>query len=135
MSTDPVSLSAYSSLDVDLEEVFDRFKDKPALIMLIASVGSWLTLTFLYVGGPVSDRVMGVCCVLGGCPGVDALLPSIVMDLMSEFALLPLHVVIGNESDDDLTRVNTRWSFVCCSRYRISAKWPAASCVSLSLCS
>ena len=115
MSTDPVSLSAYSSLGVDLGEVFDRSKDKPALIMLIAFVGFWSTLTFLIVGGPLSDFVIGGCCVFGGRPGVDALLSSIVMDLMSEFALLPLQVVIGNESDDDLTRVNTRRSFVCCS--------------------
>ena len=132
--TIPVSLSAYSSLDADLGEVFDRSKDKPALIMLIAFVGFWLTLTFLIVGGPLSNFVVGGSCVFfGGFPEVDARFLSIVMDLMSQFALLPLQVIIGNESDDDLMMVNTRRSFVCCSRYRISARWPEASCVSLSL--
>ena len=133
MSTGPVIFYAYSSLDVDLGEELNRSKDKPVLIMLIASVGLWLTLTFPIVGGPTSDTVVGGFCVFVGNSSVDALLPSILMDSMSEFALLPLQVVIGKESDDDLTRVNTRRSFVYCSRYRNSAKWPEASCVSLSL--
>ena len=134
MSTVPESFSAYSSLGVDLGEVCDRSKDKPVLIMLIASVGFWLTLTFLIVGGPLSDCVVGGVCVLCiGCPEVDARFLSIVKDLILEFALLPLQDIIGNESDDDLMMENTRRLFVCCSRYRISARWPEASCVSLSL--
>ena len=102
--------------------------------MLIAFVGFWLTLTFLIVGGPLSSFVVGgICVFFDGFPEVDARFLSIVMDLISEFALLPLQVIIGNEFDDDLMMVNTRRLFVCCSRYRISARWPEASCVSLSL--
>ena len=47
----PVIFSAYSSLVVDLGEMFDRSKDKPALIMLSAVVGILFTFTFLFVGG------------------------------------------------------------------------------------
>jgi hypothetical protein len=60
----PVIFSTYSSLGVDLGELFDRSKDKPALIMLSAVVGIWLTLTLLFVGGPVSNFVVGGSCVL-----------------------------------------------------------------------
>ena len=55
----PVIFSAYSSLVVDLGEMCDRSKDKPALIMLSAVVGILLTLTFLFVGGPLSNFVVG----------------------------------------------------------------------------
>ena len=131
----PVIFSAYSSLVVDLGKLLlDRSKDKPALIMRNAVVGILLTLTFLLVGGPLSKSpVGGGRVLLSGLPELGARFLSIVMDLMSESALLPLQVIIGNESDDDLMMVNTRRSFVCCSRYRISARWPEASCVSLSL--
>ena len=116
----PVIFSAYSSLVVDLGEVFDRSKDKPALIMLSAVVGILLTLTFLFVWGLLSNLVVGGgCTFFSGLPEMSARFPSIVMDLMSELVLLPLQVMIGNESDDDLMMENTRRSFVCCSRCRI----------------
>ena len=54
----PVIFSAYSSLVVDFGEMFDRSKDKPALIMLSAFVGILLTLTFLFVGGLLSNFVV-----------------------------------------------------------------------------
>ena len=54
----PVIFSTYSSLVVDLGEVSDRSKDKPALIMLSAVVGILLTLTFLFVGGLLSNFVV-----------------------------------------------------------------------------
>ena len=119
----PVIFSAYSSLIVDMGEMFDRSKDKPALIMLSAVVGILLTLTFLFVGGLLSNFVVGGgCAFISGLPEMSARFLSIVMDLMSELVLLPLHVMIGNESDDDLMMKNTRRSFVCCSRCRISVR-------------
>ena len=54
----PVILSAYSNLVVNLGEMFDRSKDKPALIMVSAVVGILLTLTFLFVGGLLSNFVV-----------------------------------------------------------------------------
>ena len=54
----PVILSAYSNLVVDLGEMFDRSKDKPPLIMVSAVVGILLTLTFLFVGGLLSNFVV-----------------------------------------------------------------------------
>ena len=54
----PVILSAYSNLVVDLGEMFDRSKDKPLLIMVSAVVGILLTLTFLFVGGLLSNFVV-----------------------------------------------------------------------------
>ena len=53
----PVILS-YSNLVVDLGEMFDRSKDKPALIMVSAVVGILLTLMFLFVGGLLSNFVV-----------------------------------------------------------------------------
>jgi hypothetical protein len=53
-----VILSAYSNLVVDLGEMFDRSKDKPPLIMVSAVVGILLTLTFLFVGGLLSNFVV-----------------------------------------------------------------------------
>ena len=110
----PVILSAYCNLVVDLGEMFDRSKDKPALIRVSAVVGIRLTLTFLFVGDLLSNFVVRGCCAfLIVVPKVGVRLPFIVIDLMSEFALLSLHVMISNESDDDLMMVNTSRSFVC----------------------
>ena len=39
-STDPVIFSAYSSLGDSLEAVWERSKDRPALIIVIATSGS-----------------------------------------------------------------------------------------------
>ena len=110
----PVILSAYCNLVVDLGEMLDRFKDRPALIKVSAIVGIRLTLTFLFVGEKLSNCVVRGCCAfLNMVPRVGVRLPCIVIDLMLEFALFPLHVMIGNESDDDLMMLNTRRSFVC----------------------
>ena len=105
----PVILSAFSNLVVDLGEIFDRSKDKPVLIMVSAVVGILLTLTLLFVGGLLSNFVVRGCCAFfTWVPEVGVHFPSIVIDLMSELVLLPLHVMIGNESDDDLMMENTR---------------------------
>ena len=53
--------------------------------------------------------------------------------LVPEFALLPLHIVFGNESDDDLMMENILRSVVCFSRCRISIRWSNALLSSLSL--
>ena len=105
----PVILSAYCNLVVDLGEMLDRSKDRLALIRVSAVVGIRLTLRFLFVGDLLSNFVVRGCCAfLSMVPRVGVRLPFIVIDVMSEFALFPLHVMIGNESDDDLTMVNTR---------------------------
>ena len=58
---------------------------------------------------------------------------SMMKLLVPEFALLPLHVVFGNESNDDLMMENIRRSVVCFSRCRISTRWSNALLSSLSL--
>ena len=75
-----------------------------------------LTLTFLCVGGLLGNSVVrGRCAFFTGLPKEEIRFPVIVIDLMSELELLPLHVIIGNESDDDLMMVNTCRLFVCYS--------------------
>jgi hypothetical protein len=110
----PVICFVYSSLLVVLEEMADRFKDKPALIMFRAIGGIMLTLTLLSVGDLLSNiGVVGFCIFLSGVPMVGVRLDCIVSELISEFVLFPLHVMFGNESEDDLMMLNTLRSFVC----------------------
>ena len=110
----PVICFVYSSLLVGLEEMADRFKDKPALIMFRAIGGIMLTLTLLLVGDLLSNMgVGGFCTFLFGVPIVGVHLGCIVSELISELVSFPLHVIFGNESDDDLMMVNTLRSFVC----------------------
>ena len=54
-------------------------------------------------------------CILGGCgasfrglPEEDIRFPVSLSELTLELELLPLYLIIGNESDDDLMMVNTR---------------------------
>ena len=75
------------------------------------------------MGGLLGNSVVrGRCAFFTGLPREEIRFPVIVIDLMSELELLPLHVIIGNESDDDLMMVYTRQLLVCCSRCRISVR-------------
>ena len=65
---------------------------------------------------------MGCCASLRELPEEDICFPVSLIDLMLELELLPHHVIIGNESYDDLMMVNTRRLSVCRSRCRISVK-------------
>ena len=79
--------------------------------------------TSLITECPACKFVVGgvrLCSLL--IPDMDVCFLSAMIDSSSEFALLPLHIVIGSESDDDLTMENTRQSFVCCIRYRSSVR-------------
>ena len=121
--TIPVIFSVYSNLVFDLGEMVDRSKDKPVLIMFSTVVEVSSTLTFLCVGGLLGNSVVrSRCAFFTGLPKEETHFPVIVIDLMSELELLPLHVIIGNESNDDLMMVNTRRLSVCRSRCRISVK-------------
>ena len=86
------------------------------------------------MGGLLSDVGAGIGrCFLSIGLRSRALMVSMTKLLVPEFALLPLHAVFGNESDDDLTMENILRSVVCCSRCRISNRWSNALLSSLSL--
>jgi len=80
-----------------------------------------LTWLLLYVGGLLSDVGVG-----NGLwfLSVGLLLSAVMVPMVSlfvpEFALLPLHEMIGNESDDALMMENILLSIVRFSRCRIS---------------
>jgi Ni,Fe-hydrogenase I large subunit len=57
-----------------------------------------------------------------GFPIEETRSSAMLNDVVSEFKLFPLQVMIGNESDDDLMVVNTLRSFDCCSRCRTSVR-------------
>ena len=86
------------------------------------------------MGGVLGDVGVGFgCFFLSIGPRSDVLMVFIVRPLVPELTLLPLHVMFGNESEDDRIMENIRRSVVCLSRCRISIRWSNASFVSLSL--
>ena len=93
----------------------DMDRDSGVLLLL-----TWL---LLYVGGLLVDVGVGngLWFPVVGLLSSAAMVPMVSL-FVPEFSLLPLHEMIGNESDDALMMENILLSIVCFSRCRISNK-------------